>query len=505
MSDTKDHHRVPRISASKMERILECPSSFAREWEIHGFLQKHGLPKMASGAMADRGTAIHDFLSKIDFASSLLDMGGDRRDWSAYRKVKEASERHQFQANESEFWFCVNAIAKRDRLIEFAVQEAGDVQNLEVLLDCKRLQWDVNDGEGTKASLTGLGDVVAKVERADGGVTLVVCDYKTLYGEHMESATNPQLATLAVLSKQNDPRIDKAYVAMITNLQRNDEIDAAYYTGEMLESAALRMKESALLAEKLAGVVRDSLGPAGELSASLNEKLDAHTATGNHCLYCPGKVCCSKLQLEADQFLGELTADAEWANATKKLCKEQKDAAMTAEEMTQVLGRTTALAAKYKVYDQLDSEVKDLARKLMSAGNPVEGFELVPGKTRPVIRSRVASEDMLDDAQETELDVSPAAVFERLKPLLAKVTGGNASMDEFLQACCSVSATQLRAFLSTKSGVDEKRVYDELLAPLGNDNPVELKRDAPSVMPVKVKVQEDNAQENKPKRRRVAA
>ncbi len=469
---------------------------------MHAFLQRHEIAELEAGAMADRGTEIHDFLATIPFSSATLDMGSDQRDWSAYRKVKHASETRQFETNESEFWFCVNAIAKRDRLIEFAVKEAGDVHNLEVALDCKRLQWDVKDEEGTSASLTGLGDVVAKIERGDGGVTLVLCDYKSLYGEHMQSAQNAQLATLAVLARRNDSRIDKAYVALITNLQKNEEIDAAFYTGEMLERASERMRQQALKAEKLAVLVRQSIGLDGELPDAIKDGLDSHTQTGNHCLYCRGKACCSKLQLNAQQFLEELTSEAGWAKEYQKICKNKEDT-MTAEEMTRVLGRTNAIAAQFKIYDKLDSEMKDVARKMMSGGKSVEGFELDPGKTRTVLRTKIASEDIIYEGQE-EIDVSPKGVFERIRPILSRL-GKDASEEEFVSACCSVSATGLRAFLAAKAGMQEKKVYDELLAPLGNDNPLEIKRDTASVVPAKsIKVKEET-QEIKPTNRRVAA
>src|SRR6478609_2776827 len=91
-SGTKSYHSEPRVSASNAERVLACPASYARAWELHRFCASHQLAGSGSGSDATRGSELHLLLSRIPFASKNLDMGGPDRDLSALRKVMQAAE-----------------------------------------------------------------------------------------------------------------------------------------------------------------------------------------------------------------------------------------------------------------------------------------------------------------------------------------------------------------------------------------------------------------------------
>ena len=505
-TDTKTHHSVPRLSASKMERVMECGAAYAREWEMHSFLKANGMEKLESGSDADRGTQIHDLLAKIPFSSAKLDMGEGPRDWSAYKKVENAIATTGFECSKAEFWFCVHAIAKRDMLIEHVISEAGGALRVSLSMDKSRMAVTKSWGKLSE-SISGLADVLVSVERPDGGVSIAIVDYKTLYGEHLKSTLNVQLATLAALARETDVRVDKSYVSLVTNTQQNDEIDVAFYDSESMRRASERIDQAAKVAAELVAATRSEMEGGKALSELSQARLEAASKTGNHCLFCSGKMCCTKLRREMSHFEEHLIEHEPWVREYRRIITTPD---MTVEETAQALQKTKTITDRFKLYLKLESELEEVTKKLISSGRSVEGFALKDGVSRLSLRTTVQppmDESMLYDIEPEKIDVTPHAVYGKLRPLLQQVTGAEVAADDFIKACCTVSPNGLRDYLAKLAGVSEKAVYEKLLAPLGDANPLQIKKDKPSVVVVANEKKEavEKAQEEPKTSRKVAA
>jgi hypothetical protein len=183
---------------------------------------------------------------------------------------------------------------------------------------------------------------------------------------------------------------------------------------------------------------------------------------------------------------------------------------MTVEETAQALQKTKTITDRFKLYLKLESELEEVAKKLISSGRSVEGVALKEGASRLSLRTTVQppmDESMLYDIEPEKIDVTPHAVYGKLRPLLQQVTGAEVAADDFIKACCTVSPNGLRDYLAKLSGVSEKAVYEKLLAPLGDANPLQIKKDKPSVVVVANEKKEavEKAQEEPKTSRKVAA
>lgn len=475
---TDEHHRMPRLSASKMERVRECSASHARSWEMHRFLSTHKIDGLESGAAAAHGTSVHALLAQIPFSSAALDMGEADRDLSAVQKVSKAGKSANFDfGDKANFWFCVNAILKRDKLIEHAIREADGALNVTFAFDNTRMPWD----DVAEGGLSGLADVLVKVERPDGGLTAVIVDYKSLYGEHAPSATNVQLTTLAVLSRVGDRRIDRVYVSLIGAGQRNEHLDAAVYDSALLDHSEKRLAHFAQKAVAIWKQVDGEMDEAGQLSNTAQAQLEAESKVGHHCLFCDGLACCTKLRKEMDQFQVILAEVWEELGNYEKILANNPDI-MTSNELSEVLLKTRAITDQFSLFEKLDASLSEVARKLITGGASVEGVSLKEGRKEMKLLESVVDDSNPMYAERVALNTTPTAVFEKLKGVIQAQTGEDADRAQFINTCCRVSPTDVKTYLAVISKVTEKKVFETLLEPLGENNPFEIRTQKATVV-----------------------
>jgi hypothetical protein len=302
-----EFHAIPRLSASGMYRVFACASSYAREWEAYDLRSLYGVPEPEVTKEALDGTQRHLLFSVIPFVSAKLGIGKALNLHQALQS--EASNLGIGFESPADYWFCYNAILKRNRLITHVIEELGpaNVAKISIRLDDHRLYRSVSligQGGGV-AEVSGLPDVNATIRTRSGELHAVICDYKSGWKEQTPAPHNKQLLTLAHLLDHQEP-LTGAYVSLFAKTHRNDFIDAAYYDRPLLNRAgelvALKVRDAAQLERLYRAEIPSALAEK-PISAGLKTRLDAGSnVDASHCAFCSGKVCCSKLRQNLTEF-----------------------------------------------------------------------------------------------------------------------------------------------------------------------------------------------------------
>src|SRR5208282_397724 len=118
-----EFHAIPRLSASGMYRVFACAASHAREWEAYDLRSLYGVPPPETPQEAISGTQRHHLLSSIPFFSAKLGIGKPLKLHQAMQS--EASNLQIRFESPPDYWFCYNAILKRNRLITHVIEQLG--------------------------------------------------------------------------------------------------------------------------------------------------------------------------------------------------------------------------------------------------------------------------------------------------------------------------------------------------------------------------------------------
>jgi hypothetical protein len=467
-----EFHAIPRLSASGMYRVFGCAASHAREWEAYDLRSLYGVPPPETPKEAINGTQRHLLLSVIPFFSRKLGIGKPLN----LHEVLQAEASNLAIRFESavDYWFCYNAVLKRNRLITHVIEQLGptNIDKISIRLDDQRLYRSLSLGQGGgTAEVSGLPDVNATIRTRSGELTAVICDYKSGYKEQTPAKQNKQLLTLAHLLDHREP-LTGAYVSLFAKTHRNDFIDAAYYDRPLLKEAgelvALKVRDAAQLQRLYRAEIPTAFAEK-PLSAGLATRLDAASKVdASHCALCSGKVCCSKLRENLAEFKrNELDPRQSLVDAYRGIKRRMKPtkknpqgATMTTQELSRALIEVRRVTEQIKLFTSLDKELSDVARGMLENQNKIPGVTLEDGNERFALKE----------------GVTLGAITDRLQQIVPGL-----DKDTFINQFGNLKLADVRAYLANSLAIDESAVLERLQEGLKDNNPFYMKSDQPSV------------------------
>lgn len=468
----EEFHDIPRLSASGMYRVFACPASHTKEWEAYDLRSRYGVPEPKAAKEAIDGTQRHLLLSSIVFSSKKLGLGPPS--FNLHEAIKSEAQNLGIRfESPADYWFCYNAILKRNRLITHVIERLGpaSVDKITIRLDEGRLFRRVPLSNGTTAELSGLPDVAAQIRLRSGELHAVICDYKSGWKEQKPALKNKQLLTLAHLLDHQEP-LSGCYVSLFARTQRNDFIDAAYYDRDLLTQAGQLLALKTHAAAEIQQLYRAEIPNAfaeKPLSPRFAATLDAASHVDpDHCAMCSGKACCSKLRQHSAEFKrNELDPKQPLVDAYRGVKKRMKPskknpqgATMTAAELSVALSQVRRVTNQIKLFTALDKELSDIAREIINNGNAIPGVTLEDGNERLAIKDGTTANTV-------------AELLQKLLPDLDK--------SEFINSFASLRLSDVRAHLAKMLKIQESEVLERLETGLKEHNPFFLKPDQPSV------------------------
>jgi hypothetical protein len=263
-------------------------------------------------------------------------------------------------------------------------------------------------------------------------------------------------------------------VSLFAKTHPNNFIDAAYYDRPLLDQAAevitLKTTQTAELQRNYRAEIPNALAER-PLSIGLATRLDtASKVDTDHCLFCSGKVCCSKLREDLSAFkrheLEPRQHLVDGYRGIKRRIKPSKKnpqgaASMTIEELSFALAETRRATDQIKLFTSLDKELSDLARETINNQNTIPGVKLEEGKERFALKDGITLGFVTDQLQ-------------KLVPSLDK----SAFIDRF----GLLKLADVRSHLAEILAIPENKVIDRLQETLKDDNPFFMKPDQPSVV-----------------------
>jgi hypothetical protein len=469
-----EFHAIPRLSASGMYRVFACAASHAREWEAYDLRSLYGVPPTEIPQEAISGTQRHHLLSSIPFFSAKLGIGKPLNLHQAMQS--EASNLQIRFESPPDYWFCYNAILKRNRLITHVIEQLGpaNIAKISIRLDDQRLYRSVSLGGqgGGSAEVSGLPDVNVTIRTRSGELYAVICDYKSGWKEQTPAPQNKQLLTLVHLLDRQEP-LKGAYVSLLAKTHRNDFIDAAYYNRPLLQEAGEVVERKVREAGQLERLYRAEI-PGALVEKPLSQGLTARLEAGSkvdvsHCALCSGKVCCSKLRENLGEFKrNELDPRQSLVDAyrgikrrIKPTKKNPKGATMTTQELSRALIEVRRVTDQIKLFTALDKELSDIARGMLDNHHRISGVALRDGNERFALKE----------------GVTLGGVTERLQQLVPGL-----EKDSFINQFGNLKLADVRAYLASSLAIEESVVMERLQEALKDGNPFFMKPDQPSVV-----------------------
>jgi hypothetical protein len=464
-------HEIPRLSASGMHRVFACSPSYTKAWEAYDLRSRYGVPDPEVAKEAIDGTQRHLLLSAIPFSSTSLGLGPRL---NLHEAVKAEAQNLGIRFDSpADYWFCYNAILKRNRLIAHVIEQLGPatVEKITIRLDEGRLFRHLALADGARAELSGLPDVAAQIRTRSGQLHAVICDYKSGWKEQTPAPQNKQLLTLAHLLDHQEP-LSGCYVSLFAKTHRNNYIDAAYFDRPLLDQAGQLLAKKTRAAAELHQRYRTEIPSAfaeRPLSPDLAATLDAASRVDpDHCTMCSGKACCSKLRQQAVEFKrNELDPNQPLVDAYRGIKRRMKatkknpqGASMTAEELSGALGQVRRVTDQIKLFTSLDKELSDIAREMINNGNEIPGVTLEQGRERLAIKEGTTANEVVERIQ-------------KILPALDKA--------EFIDNFASLRLADVRAYLAEALNIQESEVLKGIEESLKEANPFCLKPDQPSV------------------------
>lgn len=471
---------IPIIGAD-LGRYEACPSSLARGMEMLDFCaaERLTMPRVGLETASERGQRLRPVLSAIPFVSGALKVG---KPFDVLARAKEVAQRAGVTLRVGDEAFIATTIASRNHLIE---QFARGVRlrpraRIKVELEPQPLRHDFKVPVGAVARVEARPDVRLTLTSAAGKHHTLLLDFGTGFAPDIDDKTNRQITTLAVLQSLHDPRTESVAVSLIAlNDAVPGKLDLLTYDREALKRAATGVYVAAFRAASLAFAYRE--GPKAEPTPNLAQQLDAAAKTGEHCKQCVGRICCGRIHREMKGYEALLKASRDtgaMADTTLRRLRETPnvfDDDMNLNLLSQAIDTAKSLRKQGEVFDKLREEAEDLGRQAILKGKSVPGFGLKDGAKR---LNLVEHDKAQASGAQTERDVSPSAVYTRLKPVLPGV-----DETRFVQSACKVDPTRTRDLIADVHKVDPKDVFTKVLKPLGEANPFEMRSNEPSVVP----------------------
>lgn len=436
-----------RLSASSMERLHACPSSFAKQNEFKEFIEEEGI-KLQGNKEASLGTDLHKVLEGIKFVpNKKKDKGFD------LRFVRESANKLNYNIASDDAETMGKFINRRDYLVEYFLKRCtkfGKVKGIELAMDDERMFAEFQTGD-QKVQFSGLPDVKVSCTLENDEKKVMILDYKTLFGDQTPSHANLQLAALAGLSKINDKDVSGVFVALITRDSIYEKPRLTHYDNDLLDKAVSLMRSGATKAKELEDLRK--------LDAEKAEpELVKNAETGDHCKYCNGQACCAKFKRDTVEKIDLLKTQIE------KLTTKPED--MTKSDLLRHKSLTKHLADLSKSADKSSKEADKYIREL-SKTQEISEVSLGAGRKTLSIKDNAEGKTM-----------SPIEIYETLEEHLEGV-----SKEEFLSEVSAVSSTAIRSYLADKLEVSSStmKFVSEMGEKMGENNIFTIKEGDASV------------------------
>lgn len=463
--NTKDFHRIPRKSASGAGRIFACGAAHAREWEAHKFSETHGINLDKESKAASDGSLVHEILAGVPYYSKSLGLGAPRG--NLLQAVEESARSAGIGLEKHEFWYCVRAIKRRDAFITHTIQKAidetGGVEKVDINLDSERLTLP-------GADYSGLPDIEVIVTDAAAEKRILVLDAKTGWGADdnlPEDNTNKQLLALVVMSaakaRESGAVVREAHTATLTRGSLYEPGALVTYSAEQIKKAEAMLRERIDISDKAKALLEaHDYGTNDPLADDIQKALAEISEVGDHCTFCSGKACCTKMREELDLFSEELDSSEtqslrEYSPPKKprkgEVPKEPKP--MTHEELAIAIAKTQQLSKKYSPFNALHDHLKDQARQILQGdAAALDGVALRAPVKEASIRPTVTNAE----GEEVAVDQSPVQMYEYFSPYI----GDKVSRRDFVTACGNTNAKAVQELLATVFECDPREAFEEL-------------------------------------------
>jgi hypothetical protein len=264
------------------------------------------------------------------------------------------------------------------------------------------------------------------------------------------------------------------YVSLFSKTHPNNFIDAAYYDRPLLDQAAgvitLKSTEAAQLERSYRDEIPNALAERS-LSSGLESRLNtASNVDTDHCFFCSGKVCCSKLRQNLSAFKShELEPRQPIVDAYRGIKRRMKPskknpqggASMTIQELSYALAETRRVTDQIKLFTSLDKELSDIARATITNQNTIPGVKLEEGHQKFALKEGLTLDAVADRLQKLVPDLDKSVFVNRFGIL---------------------KLAEVRSHLAEILAIPEIKVIEQLQEVLKDENPFFMKADQPSVV-----------------------
>lgn len=472
--------QAPQLSASAMARYEACAASYSRELEAWNFFQDQKIFGLAIEETAIKGSDINEVFKNIPYVSEKTAIGG--KPFNLYRKINQVVAEIDASMKPGDFWFVFKAVRKRDAMIDYLISSVPNpVKNIEIKLDSLRFQKTISYKKHSE-NVSGLTNVLVIVTDANNQKHALILDYKSGLHPVDRSETNRQLITNAALVRENIADISRVLVGILARDSISEKTKLAEFREPELQLASRWLDRYAKASIDAKEIYEK--GNATKLSTKTQAQLETLSQVGDHCFFCRGKVCCTKLHKSIENMSEIYDRDEKqhenFLSARNEIREARKsgniETIMTTIQLAEAIKTTKGFVSKLNLIEKLNEELCDIARQLNEKGKNLPGIGFESGKTYLRLRD--------------DVDTSPKKVWEAMKPVLPK----NLTQTEFLSECCDVDPIKVRAKLSDFKSIPERQVFDKLLTPLKESNPFTIKSGKISVVLVE-NVEEEQTEE----------
>jgi hypothetical protein len=483
-----------------------CQASAVRSTELGYFLKANGLVG-AKGA-ATKSLDTHDLLGGRDDATPakrLRALLASIRYGASFEERRAVIEAHASGLVLGDLAFIHETIAKRDAMIANFIGKHGGPEAIETLeLSPVELTLTGKSALGVASYLVAAQpNVIVATRNKQGQRHSLVLDYEVGYLaiDAEVSHDNTQKLTLALLEFARGDMDTNASVE-VAYLSRNDadagEMDRSIYRRDFLLAELPRLLEAAENQHILRAAYDRQRDAAGDPAPEFSQKLDEIATPGEHCIRCAGKVCCGRIREAAQEFKNmRVTSDAPVIARARALVNADKDTIENPKSDNTPLNMNTKTLATFltivqdvtdaaRPFEAARKDGEELVRQLAAAKKPaLPGFALKEGARQFKVREQMPVGPAAAGAGNGEQAVSavatdPKEIFRRLKvslPAFSAVTE-----EQCIRETAAVDPTALRKFIADRAGVGEKEVFEKVLKPLGDRNPIEMRQNKPSVV-----------------------
>lgn len=468
----KDQTRT-RVSASAFPRLAQCPASLGRAAEVAAFLSENALEYPTIDNYAAKGDAVHALVASIEVRHPVL-TGSSMP--PLFKTVARQCESFGIEPRSQEFWFAFNALKARDALIGYMVNVAGGagmIERFDMRLDSERLFEDLDIDENRTERISGIADFRLALHKRDGTCQQLIVDWKSGWGAVQDSESDRQLHALAVLAAGDAPNTTAVYAAKLVASEQWSRPRLVRFDRATLRAARSKIRSITRDAVDALEIVEQAQGkPSPKDSA----RLDQQAQTGNHCMYCAGKMACRKIQQTMEREHSQRVAPQipvvrAAGAAIKAQRKEGKD--MDIEHLKAVTYTAQALVKDTGVVDRFRKEaeavLRQLAQKEQIDGVNVKQGVLYPALAKDADGNSPSVDAVIDAVAQGVRKLNPAVDADYLKQTLFERSAG-------------LSASSLRDVVAEVLEMKKPEALAALMDAMGEDCPLTLEERAGPVI-----------------------